>query len=231
MNLPDPTTSGRDHVIELSTKPMTWVATGDSITQGIVHTAGVRGWVEHVHERIRWQLNRRTDIVINSGVAGWRATDVLAAYDHVIGRFSPDVLSISLGTNDAIEGLNGLAQFHDSMHAIIAKTAAAQIVVHTPVLVSQSGRVLRAELPAYCQAVREIAADTSVVLVDHEVYWQTHFSGNDPIPWLNDPAHPNAVGHLHMANHTLRTLGLGELSEHEGVAAFANGRASSSIDR
>lgn len=200
-------------MIELSTKPMTWVVTGDSITQGILHTNGARGWVEHIHERIRWQLDRRTDIVVNTGVAGWRATDVLAEYDYLIERFSPDVLSVSLGTNDAIEGLDGLAQFHDSMRAIIAKAAGAQIVVHTPVLVSQSGRVLRAELPAYCQAVREIAADTSSLLVDHEAHWLTHFPDIDPIPWLNNAAHPNAVGHLHMANHTLRTLGLGELAQ------------------
>ncbi|MGW7450053.1 hypothetical protein [Streptomyces sp. NPDC054787] len=33
----------------------------------------------------------------------------------------------------------------------------------------------------------------------------------DPIAWLDDPAHPNAAGHLHMANHALRVMGLGEL--------------------
>jgi len=100
-------------VIDLPAEPMTWVATGDSITQGVLHPHGARGRVEHVHERVRWQLDRLTDVVINTGVSAWRA------------RF-PDA---------------------------------------------------------------------------------------DPIPWLDNPAHPNAAGHLQMADHTLRTLGLGELTD------------------
>ncbi|WP_329576346.1 GDSL-type esterase/lipase family protein [Kitasatospora sp. NBC_01250] len=192
---------------------MTWVMTGDSITQAVLHTHGARGWVEHVHERVRWQLDRLTDIVVNTGVSAWRATDVLAAYDHLIGRFEPEVLSISLGTNDARAGLAGLAEFRESMSAIIARADGAQIVLHTPVLVSLAGRAARAELPAYCQAVREIAAETGALLVDHEAYWLARFPDSDPIAWLDDPAHPNAVGHRHMADHTLRTLGLGELTE------------------
>jgi len=34
----------------------------------------------------------------------------------------------------------------------------------------------------------------------------------DPIAWLDDPDHPNAAGHLEMANHALRAMGLGELT-------------------
>jgi acyl-CoA thioesterase I len=199
-------------VIELSAEPMTWVATGDSITQSALHTHGSRGWVEHVQERIRWQLDRLTDIVINTGVSGWRAGDVLDAYDHLIGRFSPQVLSISLGTNDCLAGPEGLDEFRDALAAIIAKTPDAQIVLHTPVLVGRAGQVRRAAQPAYSQAVREIAADNGALLVDHEAYWLAEFGDADPIAWLDDPAHPNAVGHLHMANHALHAMGLGELS-------------------
>jgi acyl-CoA thioesterase I len=98
------------------------------------------------------------------------------------------------------------------MRSIIAKAAGAQIVLHTPVLVSQAGRAYRAELPSYCQAVREIAADSDAVLVDHEAHWLARFADEDPIAWLDDPDHPNAAGHLEMANHALRAMGLGELT-------------------
>ncbi|MFI9365783.1 SGNH/GDSL hydrolase family protein [Kitasatospora sp. NPDC053057] len=200
-------------MVELSDNPMTWVMAGDSITQAVYHTHGARGWVEHVQERVCWQLDRLTDVVVNTGVSAWRATDVLGAYDFVIGRFAPDVLSLSLGTNDARAGLDGLAEYRDAMREIIRRSAGAQIVLHTPLVVSHSGRAPRAEMPAYCQAVRELAAETGALLVDHEAHWLAAFPDGEAIPWLDDPAHPNAVGHLQLANHTLRTLGLGELTE------------------
>ena len=59
--------------------------------------------------------------------------------------------------------------------------AGAQIVLHPPVLVSQAGRAFRAELPRYCQAVREIAVDSGAVLVDHEAHWLARFADEDPI--------------------------------------------------
>jgi len=198
-------------VIELFDQAMTWVMTGDSITQAVQHTYGERGWVEHVHERVGWQLGRLTDIVINSGVSASSAPDVLTAYDHLIGRFTPDVVSISLGTNDAMGGADGLPEFYEGMRSIVAKAAGAQIVLHTPVLRSLAGREFRAELPRYCQAVREIATESGALLVDHEAHWLARFGDEDPIAWLDDPDHPNAVGHLQMANHALRTMGLGEL--------------------
>lgn len=37
----------------LSGPPVTWVFLGDSITQGVVHTHGHRGYVEHFAERVR----------------------------------------------------------------------------------------------------------------------------------------------------------------------------------
>ena len=86
-------------------------------------------------------------------------------------------------------------------------------MLHTPVLVSLSGQAVRPQLPLYCAEVRKIAAESGALLVDHETHWRRHFGEADPIPWLDDPAHPNAVGHLQLANHALRPLGLGELTE------------------
>ncbi|MCX4682823.1 SGNH/GDSL hydrolase family protein [Kitasatospora purpeofusca] len=198
-------------MIELSAAPMTWVTAGDSITQASTHTRGARGWVEHLHERVRRQLDRRTDIVVNTGVSGWTSADVLGSYHHLIGRFSPDILSISLGTNDAHAGAVGLDVFHSGMREIITRTPGARIVLQTPVPTGPAARATHPDLPAYCQAVRDIAHDTGSLLVDHEAYWLARFPDGDPSEWLDDPIHPKALGHLHMANHTLRALGLGEL--------------------
>ncbi|MFE9727205.1 SGNH/GDSL hydrolase family protein [Streptomyces sp. NPDC005794] len=199
-------------MIRLTDEPMTWVATGDSITQAVLHTHGARGWVEHVHERIRWQLGRLTDVVVNTGVSAWGAADVLGEHHRLIGRFEPDVLSVSLGTNDCLAGEGGLPEFHDALRRIVTGAGSrTQVVLHTPALVSFSGRERRAALPAYCQAVREVAKETDALLVDHEAHWLAHHGEADPIPWLDEPAHPNAAGHLRMADHTLRAMGLGEL--------------------
>ncbi|MHC0429941.1 SGNH/GDSL hydrolase family protein [Streptomyces sp. O3] len=199
-------------MIRLADGPMTWVVTGDSITQGVLHTHGARSWVEHLHERVRWQLGRLTDVVVNTGVSGWSAVDVLAERDRLIGRFAPDVLSVSLGTNDCLAGEDGLPEFRDAMHRIIAGSGPqTQVVLHTPALVSVAGRERRAALPAYCQAVRELAKDTGALLVDHETHWREHFGADDPIAWLDDPAHPNPAGHLELADLALRAMGLGEL--------------------
>ncbi|HEX4221603.1 MAG TPA: SGNH/GDSL hydrolase family protein [Pseudonocardiaceae bacterium] len=194
----------------------TWVFAGDSITQGVFHTHGARSWVELVHERTRWELDRLSDIVINSGVSGWRVPQVSAAFDHLIGRFAPDVVSISLGTNDANAGADGLEEFRRGLTDLVQRSAdlGAWIVLHTPVLTTSDAPANRRDyLPAYADQIRAVAKDQSVVLVDHEAYWRDHFDGAAPIPWMDDHTHPNAAGHRHMANTTLRTLGLGQLDE------------------
>jgi lysophospholipase L1-like esterase len=194
----------------------TWVFAGDSITQGVYHTHGARSWVELVHERVRWELDRLDDIVINSGVSGWRVPQVSAAFDHLIGRFAPQVVSISLGTNDANAGAQGLADFRRGLTELARRSAdlGARIVLHTPVLTTSDAPVnRRTHLSAYADEVRAVAREQRMVLVDHDTYWRDHFDGAAPTPWMDDHSHPNAAGHRQMANTTLRTLGLGELNE------------------
>src|SRR5690348_15954016 len=51
-------------------QPVVWVFTGDSVTHGALHTSGWRSYPELFAERVRWELHRFRDIVINSGVSG-----------------------------------------------------------------------------------------------------------------------------------------------------------------
>lgn len=193
----------------------TWVFTGDSITQGVHHTHGSRSWVELVGERIRWELDRLMDVVVNTGVSGWTAPQIAAEYEHLVARFTPRVLSVSLGTNDALDGAGGLDDFRKHLAEITRRgvDAGAFVLLHTPVLTLQDApRTRREWLPAYADTVRTIADREGATLVDHEAHWNNHFGSGSPTPWMDDHTHPNAVGHRQIADTTFRTLGLGPLS-------------------
>lgn len=194
----------------------TWVFTGDSITQGVYHTHGFRSWFELVNERVRWELGRTQDIFINTGVSASTAHEINTDFEYLIGRFAPQVLSISLGTNDALDGEPGLGSFRHRLTEIVRRGTEVQstVVLHTPALVMQDAPQARREwLPAYAEAIRTIADDEGVILVDHDQHWRQHFGLEAPTAWMDDSTHPNAVGHRHLAETTLRALRLGPLRE------------------
>ncbi len=140
---------------------------------------------------------------------------VLDEFDHLVARFDPAIVSISLGTNDANDGLGGIPAFEEAMTQLVERSQrlGARVILQTPALVTAGAVRRAASLPAYADSVRKLAARTDAILVDHERYWAERFGEAEPIAWLDDHSHPNTVGHLQMANLLLRTLGLGEMSE------------------
>src|SRR6266571_3512165 len=84
--------------------PITWVFTGDSITHGASHTHGERSYPEHFAERVRWEMGRRRDVVVNTGISGDTADGILKDFEHRVARFKPDVVSIMIGMNDCAGG-------------------------------------------------------------------------------------------------------------------------------
>lgn len=171
-------------------RPLTWVFTGDSITQGVAHTHGARSWVEHVHERIRFELGRVRDVVINTGIAGWTAPQVLAEFDLLVARFRPDVVSIALGMNDCLAGPAGLATFADAIGELArsSRELGAIVVLHTPNTIAAGAANSADDVAAYAGVVRDIAAELTaeqgwaddaagVILVDHHALWSSSFPG------------------------------------------------------
>lgn len=196
-----------------SSAPLDWVFTGDSITQGVSHTHGERCWVEHVHERIRYELGRPLDAIVNTGIAGWTAPQVLGEFDRLVGRFDPDVVSIALGMNDCMGGRPGRPHFAAALGRLVRQSQelGAQVVLHTPNTIALGAANIDTEVAAYAQLVRDVAADYDVPLVDHHTHWAREYHGGPPLPWLDEAVHPNGAGHRAMADLTLTTLGLGSL--------------------
>lgn len=190
--------------------PLTWVFVGDSITQGLEHTHGRRSFVEHFAERTRGELGRFGDVVVNTGVSGDRTEDVLAGFPARVARFHPDVVVVMLGTNDSVRGPAGRAGFHHRLGEIVARVRAlhAVPVLQTPPAADVEASPEHADLAAYADVVRAVADERDVVLVDHFAHWVEAGHGAPPAAWLDDPIHPNALGHLEMARTLFRRLGV-----------------------
>lgn len=63
-------------------EPITWLITGDSITHGALHTHGYRSYPEHFAERVRWELRRVRDVMINTGISGDRVPGLTKDLEH-----------------------------------------------------------------------------------------------------------------------------------------------------
>jgi acyl-CoA thioesterase I len=204
------------------TRPLTWVFVGDSITHG-VGTDGWRSFVEHFAERVRTELGRVDDVVINTGISGNQTEDVLAGFDARVRRFHPDVVVVMLGTNDSVAGPAGRDVFRQHLDRIVERVRGlgAVPVLQVPPPVDTSAATERADLGGYADIVREVAAAREAVLVDHRAHWLRAGGGQAPPQWLDDEIHPNARGHLEMARTIFRRLHIFDPESPTGGAHWA----------
>ncbi|GAB3080696.1 SGNH/GDSL hydrolase family protein [Intrasporangium mesophilum] len=196
----------------LTGPPVTWVFLGDSITQGVTHTHGWRSYVEHFAERVRGELGRRGDAVVNSGVAGTTTEDLLPEFHWRAGRFAPDVVVVMFGTNDILAGEHGVRGFRFRLDQIVQRSrdVGATVVLQTPPPVLAEGDRRPELITLYADAVRQVGTDLGVLVVDHVAHWAAAVQPGKVAPdgWLDDSFHPSAQGHHELARTLLAALGI-----------------------
>lgn len=200
-------------------EPITWVFTGDSVTQGARHTNGWRDYTELFAERWRWELKRRRDIVINTAVSNRRVSDLDDDLDHSVLRHRPDVVVLMFGLNDAALGEDGLAEFTDRYTSVLHRLrqeSDALLVLQTPNDVAVSDEPRRTVLPRYAAAVRDLATRTGAVLVDHYRAWTEVDPQDRQEYWISHGCHPNEYGHRMLARELFHAL---ELDDPPGTLA------------
>src|SRR5690606_9420213 len=100
--------------------PAIWVFTGDSITAGVKHTQGYRSYPEVFGERIRWELHRSRDIIINSAISGNTSQHIVDDFDWRVKQFKPTVVSLMVGTNDCSDDRKiSLQKFEENLVFLI----------------------------------------------------------------------------------------------------------------
>ncbi|HLA95822.1 MAG TPA: GDSL-type esterase/lipase family protein [Pyrinomonadaceae bacterium] len=193
-------------------KPLIWVFTGDSITHGALHTFGWRSYVEHFAERVRWELKRMNDVVINTGASGDVLNNLSSKSDWRIFQFRPNVVSLMIGTNDCRNAEKGKDVFRRSFADLLEKTQKnnAVLLLNTPNLIDFVKAPERSALADYAGLIRELAAKYKLPLVDHFAYWTEETRNSSKLQmWLNDGSiHPNNFGHLVLARKIFQDLGI-----------------------
>jgi acyl-CoA thioesterase-1 len=202
-------------------QPVIWLLTGDSITHGALHTCGWRSYPELFGERVRWELYRLRDIVINTGISGDTVGGILKELDWRVLQFKPQVTSVMMGMNDCVKGPAGREEFRANLYKLLdaLESHHSLTVLHTPNLIYPPNDARRGDLPAYAQIIREVAKERRILLVDHYTHWQEkmdsavnvlgkHDAGS-LLYWLNDGnVHPNEYGHRELANFFFERLGI-----------------------
>jgi acyl-CoA thioesterase I len=195
--------------------PINWVFAGDSITHGAFHTFGQRDYTEHFTERLRYEIGRRLDCVIKTGISGWKITEIQKHLQRVVLDFKPQVVSINIGINDS--KLGGSAEnvktfesaYRDVLDRINAELGNPALVIHVPQPIYEDGTPRLATLPLLLPIVRTLAREYGAVLVDHDAVWRK----NTFTYWLNDALHPNYHGHRKMAHTLLKALDLFDIQK------------------
>ncbi len=210
----DPDDSAKIKFLLENSQPNVWLFTGDSITHGAKHTHGYRSYPEIFQERIRWELQRFRDIIINTAISGNAVSDILGDFDWRIGQFKPNVVSLMIGANDvAREGMTTQV-FDNNLQTFIGRIrelGAIPVLHTTNPVIFEATHEKRKALPQYMAVSRDVAARNNVVLVDHWAWWEEvhkSFEKNVYRQWLNDPVHPNAAGHFQMARLLFKALNI-----------------------
>ena len=198
-----------------SKTPITWLFTGNSITQGAKHTHGMRTYSEIFFERVRYEMGRSRDLIINTAVSGNTTKNILDDFEWRVAHSKPQVVFLMIGTNDAAQDKAiSVEQYGENLGNLIRKirAIAAIPVLLSPTAILESHAPERANLKDYVAEMKALVAKEQVIFVDQWEIWNGELKRKYADQWskklLNDPLHPNGQGHKEMAISLFKALSI-----------------------
>ena len=194
---------------------MTWLFMGDSITHAALWTKGYDGIAQTFEKYLKDEMGRASDTVINTAVSGATTTSTLNNIEQRLEKYTPDVVSIMLGTNDAATGGLTADIYKKNLETIIEtirnKNKDAVIILRTPTPMWNTGS-REANIPQYIAKMKQVADEQNLIYIDQYTELQKAFNDygwlkKDTVLFGNN-LHPVANGHLLMTRHFLKGCGL-----------------------
>lgn len=194
---------------------MTWLFMGDSITHAALWTKGYDGIAQTFEKYLKDEMGRASDTVINTAVSGATTTSTLNNIEQRLEKYTPDVVSIMLETNDAATGGLTADIYKKNLETIIEKirnkNKDAVIILRTPTPMWNTGS-REANIPQYIAKMKQVADEQNLIYIDQYTELQKAFNDygwlkKDTVLFGNN-LHPGANGHLLMTRHFLKGCGL-----------------------
>ncbi len=194
---------------------MTWLFMGDSITHAALWTKGYDGIAQTFEKYLKDEMGRASDTVINTAVSGATTTSTLNNIEQRLEKYTPDVVSIMLGTNDAATGGLTADIYKKNLETIIEKmrnkNKDAVIILRPPTPMWNTGS-REANIPQYIAKMKQVADEQNLIYIDQYTELQKAFNDygwlkKDTVLFGNN-LHPGANGHLLMTRHFLKGCGL-----------------------
>jgi lysophospholipase L1-like esterase len=201
-------------VAEITPVPLSFVAIGDSFTEGLDDrpdggSAEFRGWADRVAEQFAAvQPDFR---YANLAIRGRKLDQILDEQLPRALELRPELVSLAGGTNDVLRprvDLNRLARrFQDAVRQL--RENGSQVMLFQSVDPTPRSRLIGRALP-------RIKALTTIVEETGELHrcvvvrlWQARVFAH-PAMWSEDRLHLSSEGHQRVAGAVLETLGLGD---------------------
>mgnify|MGYP002622838044 CR=1 FL=1 len=195
-----------------SPAPCTWLFAGENYLDAQTE----RSWpslTDRFANALRTRLNRPQDIVVDAARRGGALQDVLSDLDSRIIRRRPDVILLHCGFNESSADSSEITTFESNLLTIarICRAHGVQLVLSTcPVPVRSDDDPAAIHQLVYNEAVRAIAAEWELPIVDHSHEWE-HFAIHPGLAgsWFeSDAPVPGAIGHARLCESLLAEISI-----------------------
>lgn len=203
-----------------STRPLGYVALGDSLTEGLCDGSRMpdghyRGWADRLAMLLAQDAERTTGRRLryaNLAIRSRRVRDLAATQVPAALELRPDLVSILMGHNDLVgHAADPIALAADLERSVrTLREDGIDVLLVTPFLPRiPSARLFARRVAAYAGEIRRIAADTGSVLLDTDALPAL----GEPGAWSPDKVHLRSAGHRLLAYRAAEALGVRDAPE------------------
>jgi acyl-CoA thioesterase-1 len=167
------------------------------------------GYVKNLYDALGPDRPR----IVNVGISGHRAVDLVARWQTDVLAYEPDVVSILVGINDTWRRYDeadptSTESFEHSYRELLEPIRTKQLVLIEPFLlaVKEEQHIWREDLDPKIEVVRRLAAEYDALLVPADVEFNRQALTVGATTLADDGVHPTSAGHQLLADLWRRTV-------------------------